>query len=397
MTVRVLDYAGDGTYFLADPALELDGLRRDGPGSVLAGDANQSIASALGRALEVPQSDGRRALDVIVAAPKPVSVLLATEPTDVARSVVALHEQGVGAALRYLCDEGLGRRATTGVPRAVGFTHGINRMLDPHLHTHVVLSLHDDRGVPLDARSVRAYGRAADALYLATLRAGLPDAARRDSWVTSSGRMHVDGVDLGLLAAMSTPRDRRGRIERSGSKTHPSATAVREHWDGILASFEPVECPLEAPARTGRLDEYRFAAVLGDGFVTRRQVVRAWATASRFGHDADGVLASVSLLASGLTGSARRPAVVLRDGAGVRVLGSRPVEAGALRSWLVGRDALDQHLAKGFSLGRVLNRRGASARERLSLARLDAATIDTRARDRALQGARETSHGRALS
>jgi hypothetical protein len=126
-------------------------------------------------------------------------------------------------------------------------------------------------------------------------------------------------------------------------------------------------------------------------------VVRAWATASRFGHDADGVLASVSLLASGLTGSARRPAVVLRDGAGVRVLGSRPVEAGALRSWLVGRDALDQHLAKGFSLGRVLNRRGASARERLSLARLDAATIDTRARDRALQGARETSHGRALS
>ncbi len=396
MTVRVLDYAGDGTYFLADPALELDGLRRDGPGSVLRGDADQLVAVALGRALEAPQSDGRRALDVIVAAPKAVSVLLATEPSDVARSVVALHERGVDAALRYLCDEGLGRRGSPGTPRAIGFTHGINRMLDPHLHTHVVLSLHDDRGAPLDARSVRAHGGAADALYLATLRDGLPDAARRASWVTSTGRMHVDGVDLGLLAATSTPRDRRGRIERSGTKSHPSTAAVRAHWDRALASFEPVECPLEAPARTGRLDEYGFAAALGEGLVARRQVVRAWATACRFGQGADEVLESVRLLAPVLTGSVRQPAVVLRDDAGVRVLGSRPLEPEALQSWLVGRDALDQHLAKGFSLGHVLNRRGATARERLSLARLDA-LIDTRARDRALQAPGEASHGRALS
>jgi hypothetical protein len=396
VTVRVLDYSGDGSYFLRDPAMELDGLRGGGPGSVLAGGPRQSIAAVLGHALEVPRGDGRRALDVVIAAPKPVSVLLATEPRDVASSVVALHDRAVGAAFTYLRDEALSA-GTAGEPRAVRFTHGVNRLLDPHLHSHVVLGLHDERGVALSAQSVRFHAAAADALYLAALREGLPEAAHRASWMTPAGRMHVDGVDLGLLAAMSTPKDRRGRIERSGSKTHPSAVAVREHWDAILASHVPVESALERPARTGSVDEYRFAAALGEGLVSRRHVVRAWASSCRFGQDAEGVLASVSLLAPGLAGSARRPAVVLRDGAGVRVLGSRPIGPEALQSWLVGRDALEQHLANGFSLGHVLNRRGATARERLSLARLDAAILDTRGRGRALWGAREASHDRTLS
>lgn len=397
MTVRVLDYSGDGAYFLSDPAMELDGLREGGPASVLAGEPGQSVAEALDRALVVPRPDGRRALDVVIAAPKPVSLLLATEPRSAARSVVALHERAVGAAFSYLRDEALGASRTWDGPRALRFTHGVNRLLDPHLHSHVVLSLHDDRGAALNAQSVRAHAAAADALYLAALREGLPAAARRDSWVTPAGRMHVDGVDLGLVAATSTPRDRRGRVERSGTKTHPSARAVREHWDEILATYAPVECAVAPPARTGSLDEYRFAAILGEGRVSRRHVVRAWASASPFGQDVDGVLASVSLAAPGLSGSIARPAVVLRDGAGIRVLGPRPLGHEALRGWLAGRAALDQHLARGFSLGHVLDPRGASARERLSLARLDASLGATWRRGRALQVAREPSYGRALS
>src|ERR1019366_7564846 len=183
----------------------------------------------------VPRADGRRALDVIVAAPKPVSVLLATEARDVARSVVELHEHGVAAAFGYLCDEGLGTEVVPAT-RAVGFTHGVNRLLDPHLHTHVVLSLHDGRGAQIDARAVRAHAQAANSLYLATLRDGLPRAAGRSAWVTATGRMHGDGADLGLVAAMSTPRDRRGRVERAGAKAHPGTEDVREHWDRVLAA-----------------------------------------------------------------------------------------------------------------------------------------------------------------
>jgi hypothetical protein len=397
VTVRVLDYAGDGRYFLADPALELDGLRHDGPGSVLAGDEHRSIASALANALAPSRSDGRRALDVIIAAPKPVSVLLATERREVARSVVALHERSVEAAFAYLREEGLGC-GSTGAPRAVGFTHGVNRMLDPHLHTHVVLSLHDEEGVAINAHSVRTHAEAANALYLAAMRDGLPAAAGRASWVTPAGRMHVEGVDLGLLAAMSTPRDRRGRVERTGAKTHPSTAAVRAHWDGVLATHERVDYSPEAPARTGALDEYRFAATLGDGLVGRRRVVQAWAMASPFGQDPQAVRASVSLLAPGLSGRARQPAVVVRDDAGVGALGARPLETGSLRSWLVGRVALERHLAQGFSLRHVLDRRGATARERLSLARVDAAMRDTRAPSVAPRpGALEMTSGRSLS
>ena len=396
--MRVLDYSGDGTYFLNDDALELDGLRSSGPGAILAGEPDQAIAAAIERALRVPARDGRRALDLIFAAPKPVSVLLAIEPRATASAVVELHDRAVGAAFSYLRDEALGAAAgAPSAPRAVGFTHGVNRLLDPHLHTHAVLSLHDDRGVALSAQSVRSHAAAADALYLAALRDGLPAAAGRDAWVTPTGRTHVDGVDLGLLAATSAPRDRLGRVERSGTKSHPSAEAVRAHWDAMLASYEPVECDLAPPARTESLDEYRFASTLGDGLVTRRHVVRAWATASPFGQDVDGVLASVGLVAPELAHGARRPAVVLRDDPGVRVLGARPLGHEALRGWLDGRAALDQHLARGFSLGHVLNRRGATAVERLSLARLDAAIVDTRRRDRVLPGVREVRYGRELS
>src|SRR6202035_1240574 len=41
MTVRILDYRGDGTYYLADPALELNALRAGPVGWVLGGEGGQ--------------------------------------------------------------------------------------------------------------------------------------------------------------------------------------------------------------------------------------------------------------------------------------------------------------------------------------------------------------------
>ncbi len=65
---------------------------------------------------------------------------------------------------------------TTGFAGAV-FTHGVNRNLDPHLHSHVVVvnAVHgvDGRWSAIDQAGADAHRRAAGAVYDAHLRAGL--------------------------------------------------------------------------------------------------------------------------------------------------------------------------------------------------------------------------------
>src|ERR1700686_1258453 len=104
MTVRVNPYRGDGPYYLCDAPHELDGLR-DGPaGRVVVGrgtDASKLLVGMLDRA----SADGPAALDVIVAAPKPVSLLLALEPDHAALGVGALHERSVDARVSYPFDD----------------------------------------------------------------------------------------------------------------------------------------------------------------------------------------------------------------------------------------------------------------------------------------------------
>ena len=86
VTVRVHGYAGDGTYYLADAAHELDGLR-DGPAAAgpVGRHRRATPWSPCARSSARPSPGGHQALDVIVAAPKPVSLLLAIEPPAVAR------------------------------------------------------------------------------------------------------------------------------------------------------------------------------------------------------------------------------------------------------------------------------------------------------------------------
>ena len=65
---------------------------------------------------------------------------------------------------------------TTGLV-AASFTHGVNRNLDPHLHTHVVMANmvhgHDGRWSACDHRGLSAHRGATSAIYEAHLRAAL--------------------------------------------------------------------------------------------------------------------------------------------------------------------------------------------------------------------------------
>jgi len=394
MTVRILDYRGDGTYYLADPALELDALRAGPVGAVLAGGHGRAVHTALRELLDAPLPDGRLALDVIVAAPKPVSVLLAIEPPEVATRVVELHERAVRAVHGHLVD---GPSDPAPASAAVGFTHGVNRHLDPHLHTHVLVASRHADGTPLDARAMRWRASSADALYLAALREGLPDATGRAAWVGRSGTTLVEGVDLGLVAATTTPRSRGGQLERAASKRHPSAEEIRRRWEIQVASYEELGLRPSPPVRSTSIDEYRFAALLGEGLAGGTDVVRAWAGACTFGERPERVNAAASLLAPELTAGARRPAVGVADAAGVRVLGPRPRDLGALAAWAEGRAALARYVECGHRLSHLEDPRGASAATRLAVARLDVelASRHLGRRDRGL--ARGDVGGRELS
>jgi hypothetical protein len=369
VTVRILDYRGDGTYYLRDGAHELDGIRAGPPGRVLGANPASTAGAGLAALLDRGAPGGATVLDVIVAAPKPVSVLLASEPPRAASAVVALHERGVAAVLGYLDGEHLSKGgARLG---AVGFTHGINRLGDPHLHTHVLVGVRDGVGAPVDGHRLRARARTADGLYLAELRVGMQGAAGRSAWVGRSGTTCVEGVDIALLAATTTPRGRDGRHEHGAPKQHPSAREVRRHWDALLATVEPLGVPT-APARRASIDEYRFSRDLGEGTVARHDVVRAWASACTFGARSTEVLAAATLVAPGLADGRRRPAVSIRDAPGVRALGPRPTDPGGLERWCDGRAALARYLAEGHLLAHLEDPRGAPAATWLAVARLDA-------------------------
>lgn len=366
MTVRVLSYRGDGSYYLADPGHELDGLRSGPPGRVLRGSIGPSVPGALDELLAEPLRNGRRALDVIVAAPKPISVLLAIESRTVASRVVALHAHAVDAVVSYLCDDAPHPLGRTDDARVVAFTHGVNRLCDPHLHSHVLVGARRCDGVPFNSRAVHRRAAAADALYLAVLRHGLVAATGRVAWLSSTGAVRVEGVDHGLVAAMSAPRTRDGRVERSQGKTHPSSLEVRQRWDEVVDKAVPLWVPEVPRLECDVIDEYRFAAVLGDGLVGAADVLEAWASACTFGDAADRLRAAASSLAPDLGHDGRRPAVGLRAAFGVVSLGPRPTDPAALRRWQY-RETLLSKRASGLGKG---------ARRRTPAALLESARLD---------------------
>jgi TrwC relaxase len=394
VTVRVHGYTGDGTYYLADAAHELDGLRDGKVATVLSGATTSPPDVALRALLESRNGDGHRALDVVIAAPKPMSVLLATEAPGAAREVVALHERSVRDAFAYLTEDE--RAAGRAAPTAVAFTHGVNRLLDPHLHSHVLVGVEGADAVG-DLRALRWRAAAADALYLAAMRDGLLDATGRRAWLGWSGTTLVEGVDLGLVAATTTPRTRGGALERGAEKQHPAHGEARAHWDAQLASCPDLGLHATPPPEREVIDEYRFARALGTGMLRPTDVVRAWGTACTTGERPDRLRAAVGQLFGEPAPGWRRPAVAVADAVGVSILGPRPRDPEALGRWCTGRAALGRYLDAGHRLSHLRDPRGAPAATRLAVAVLDVELADRGLVARAIPIGREPRGARELS
>ena len=259
--------------------------------------------------------------DLTFSAPKSVSVVFALGGEEAARQVLAAHRSGVRGALEYVESHALSAQRGAGEQReivpttglvAASFTHGVNRNLDPHLHTHVVMAnmVHgpDSRWSACDHRGLSAHRGAASAVYESHVRAEL---SRRIGvqWVDAPGlRAEIRGVSPLLLGEFSSrSADIRRHMAAWGSH---SARGARVAWaatrpekqsglnfadaDIRMGRARPVGghrsrrngcapcCTSQSGARTGAsINEHRFGATLSlapDGAARRRDVVAAFST-----------------------------------------------------------------------------------------------------------------------
>ena len=179
--------------------------------------------------------------DLTFSAPKSVSVVFALGGEEAARHVVTAHREGVQGALRYIESHALSAQRGSGEQREIvpttglvagSFTHGVNRNLDPHLHTHVVMAnmVHgaDGRWSACDHRGLSAHRVAASAVYESHLRVELTSRLGI-RWVEASGlRAEVDGVSPLLLGEFSSrSADIRRHMAEYGAH---SARGARVAW-----------------------------------------------------------------------------------------------------------------------------------------------------------------------
>ncbi|MDE3082014.1 MAG: relaxase domain-containing protein [Acidobacteriota bacterium] len=287
----------DVRYFTDDLAHELDGARPQGPGWWLRGAGDPTDPECVRGVLTHTERARVVGYDIVVAAPRPVSVLLALdEPSGGA--LVAAHRHAVAAAVGYLEERGLIVRTQLAGERfddvarwetVVAFTHGVNRHGEPHLHDHVLVGARpagEDR--VLDRRSLDVHASAADALYLAELRRGVNTRTSWRAWRSFRGLDHVVGVDEGYRVLWGGHHDGRG------GKLHWSRDETRARWREDVARYQREAAP-DAPSRT--FDAHGFAASFeGALTVTRRHVVAAWAHASTFGERASRIETGIDRL-----------------------------------------------------------------------------------------------------
>jgi hypothetical protein len=330
----------DVTYFTKDAARELEGVRSGGPGWWLRGEGDTRDPRAVERVLVTSERSHVQGYDVIIAAPRPISILLALDP-DGARGVVEAHRASVRATMSYLEEHALvvrDRRGGDDVERparwesVVSFTHGLNRHGEPHLHDHVLIGARpaQERNV-LDARGLYAHAEAADALYRASLRHEVAQRSPWSVWRSFEGIERVVGLDEGYRALWSGHHRERGeKLAWSRDQTVAAWTRDRERFEELGT--------VVAPPHGRNLDEHRFAGALeGRSDVARRHVITAWANAATFGQDPKELSRSVDDLFPQLDGrGVRERSIAVRDArmiSTVREIGPRPLERASLDQW----------------------------------------------------------------
>lgn len=332
----------DVTYFTRDEARELEGLREGGPGWWLRGEGDARDPADVARVLTTSERAHVRGYDFVVAAPRPISVLVALHPEQ-ATGVVDAHRASVRAAMDYLEERALVVRERRGgvveeTPARwtgiVAFTHGLNRHGEPHLHDHVLVGARPEgERVVLDSRALYAHARGADALYRASLRHELASRTPWSAWRSFEGVERVVGLDEGYRALWG------GHHHDRGTKLSWSRDEARANWRADLERFEPLGV-VAAPARgTRELDEHRFAAALEGRYdVARRHVLEAWANAAPFGQEPRSIEYALDDLYPALREGrgVHESTISVREArmiAEVRTLGPRPLESLELSEW----------------------------------------------------------------
>lgn len=334
--------SNDVTYFTDDFAHELDTVRDGGPGWWLRGGGDTQNPRAVERVFTTTERSMVQGYDIVVAAPRPVSILMALDPVR-ASGVIEAHRASVAASMNYLEERALivrdrrnGEDRDVGArwERVVSFTHGLNRHGEPHLHDHVLVGARPDgaRSV-LDSRALFAHVNAADALYRASLRHELSQRTSWVAWRSFKGIDHVQGVDEGYRSLWG------GHHQGRGEKLNWQRSETVDKWRADMARFEP-EGVIAAPARVrGELDEHAFGAALeGQVDVTRRHLVEAWANAASFGQAPGALTATIDRLYPELRDSrgVRETTIGVAQArmiAAVRERGPRPLQLAELVTW----------------------------------------------------------------
>jgi hypothetical protein len=280
--------------------------------------------------------------DLIVAAPRPISILLAIDPSRGA-GVIGAHRASVRAAIDYFEDRALvvrdrrhgeDREESATWEGIVAFTHGVNRHGEPHLHDHVLVGARPEgHSNVLDSRALFAHARAADALYRASLRHELASRTSWAAWRSFEGIERVVGLDEGYRALWS------GHHRDRGEKLSWTRDETVRSWSGDLTRFESLGVVPVTRRERNVLDEHRFAGALeGRDDVARRHLITAWADAAPFGQDARDLTRQVDEIYPGLRsrGGVYEPTIPVRDARMIGVVrdhGPRPLGRGQFAEW----------------------------------------------------------------
>lgn len=336
--------SNDVTYFTNDAAHELDGLRDAGPGWWLRGDGDTRDPQNVSRTLVTSDRAAIVGYDIVIAAPRPISVLLAVDPAHAA-GVVDAHRASVRSTMEYLEERalvvrdrrgGLEREHSASWERVVSFTHGLNRHGEPHLHDHVLVGARPEgeRNV-LDSRALYAHALAADALYRASLRHELAERTPWTAWRSFEGVDHVIGLDEGYRALWA------GHHRERGEKLSWSRDETIAAWQRDQSRFERLGAVRAPTGARDVLDEHRFSGALEGRYdVARRHVVAAWANAASFGQQPKEISRSIDELYPALRGrgGVYEPTIPLREARmipHVREHGPRPLEHRQFDEWRV--------------------------------------------------------------
>jgi conjugative relaxase-like TrwC/TraI family protein len=329
---------------------------------------------------------GVAANDLTFATPKSVSVLFGLGGEDVARRIVAAHADAVAGALSYLEHRAVVALRRMGPERSVVptsgmvaglFTHAVNRNLDPHVHSHVVMAnlVHGKDGIwsACDGRALFAHRAAASALYDAHLRHGLTTTLGV-RWTNRVGRApEIEGVPSALVGAFSSrAAEIRRRMAEIGTHSHQGA---RTAWAAtrtakerapafeILASawrreagdlgFGARDLAVvgRADAGPGSVDEHVFASMASStphGGVHRRDVVAAFARAAPDGVAAESVERLVGFWLAdgkwvGVSEPLHRRSEVVPGGHLLRALGPRPLRTEDHEVWCGAARAIEDY------------------------------------------------------